>query len=72
MENAIKIKIKDSHTKMVKEIARLDALSPLKTLTRGYSITEFNGEIVKSSKLLKANDEITLKFIDGKNRAKIL
>lgn len=72
IENAIKIKIKDSRTKMIKEISRLDALSPLKTLTRGYSITQFNGKIVKSSKELKANDEITLKFIDGENKAKIL
>ncbi len=72
IENAIKIKLKDSKTKMVKEIARIDALSPLKTLTRGYSITELNGKIVKSSKVLKANDEITLKFIDGENKAKIV
>ncbi len=72
IENAIKIKLKDSRTKMVKEIARIDALSPLKTLIRGYSITELNGKIVKSSKSLKANDQIILKFIDGENRAKIL
>jgi len=72
IENAIKIKIKDSKTKMVKEIAKLDALSPLKTLTRGYSITEFNGKIVKSAKVLRTDTEVTLKFIDGENKAKIL
>ncbi len=72
IENAIKIKVKDSRTKMIKQIARVDALSPLKTLTRGFSITEFEGKIIKSSKVLKSNDEILLKFIDGENRAKIL
>lgn len=72
MENAIKIKVKDSKTKFIKEIAKLDALSPLKTLTRGYSITEFNGKIIKSSKELNSNDEIVLKFIDGENKAKVL
>ena len=34
-------------------IAKLDALSPLKTLYRGYSITEKNNKVIKSKEELK-------------------
>ena len=57
---------------MIKEIAKLDALSPLKTLTRGYSIVQLNGKVVKSVDQLKKDDEIDLRLIDGKAKAKIL
>ena len=53
-------------------IEKLDALSPLKTLIRGYSITEKNGKIIKSSKELKENDDIKLRFVDGEVKAKVL
>ena len=53
-------------------IEKLDALSPLKTLIRGYSITEKNGKIIKSSKELKVNDDIKLRFVDGEVKAKVL
>ncbi len=56
----------------VKKAARLDALSPLKTLTRGYSITEKNGKVIKSKDDLNKDDEIRLRFIDGEKQAKIL
>lgn len=52
-------------------IAKLDALSPLKTLTRGYSIAEKDGEIVKSVKTLKKDDIINLKFVDGNVETKV-
>ncbi len=39
IESIIQIKLKDEKSKMIKVISKLDALSPLKTLTRGYSVT---------------------------------
>ena len=71
MEYKIKTIIKDNKTKMIENISKLDALSPLKTLTRGYTITQYNGEVVKSSKKLKIGDEVSLKFSDGSKNAKI-
>jgi exodeoxyribonuclease VII large subunit len=66
-------KINESKTKAVELISRLDALSPLKTLTRGYSVVmDQNKNIVKSSKKLNKNDLIMLKFIDGEQNAKII
>ena len=50
-------------------ISKLDALSPLKTLYRGYSITEKDGSVVKSVKQLKSGDNIEIRFNDGSKKA---
>ena len=72
LENSVKIKQKEEKTKYVELVAKLDALSPLKTLTRGYSITQFNGKVVKSSKDLNKGDTVQLRFVDGEANASIL
>ena len=53
LENLITNKVKDSKTKSIELISKLDTLSPLKTLTRGYSIVQKNGKTIKSVKELK-------------------
>ena len=58
--------------KAIKLIAKLDALSPLKTLSRGYSIITLNGKTIKEAKYLKKDDEINIKLFDGQVNAKIL
>ena len=72
IQNSIIRIYNEKKTSMIKEIAKLDALSPLKTLTRGYSIVQLNGKVVKSVEQLKKDDEIDLRLIDGKAKAKIL
>ena len=72
LENSIKLKQKEEKTKYIELVAKLDALSPLKTLTRGYSVTLHEGKVVKSAKDLHSGDEIDLKFIDGNLGAKIV
>ena len=57
---------------MVELITKLDSLSPLKTLTRGYSILEKDNKIVKSVKSLNINDEISIRLIDGNAKAKVI
>ena len=48
-KNAIDMKIEKYRSICIKNIAKLDALSPLKTLTRGYSVVEnVDGKIVKT------------------------
>lgn len=45
---------------------KLDALSPLSVLARGYAaVKNDNNELVKSKKRIKVNDKINVKFIDG-------
>ena len=72
MENNIKNKYNEEKTKFTQKVARLDTLSPLKTLTRGYSIIEKNGKIINSKKNLQKDDEVDLKFFDGNAKAKII
>ena len=69
IENSIKVKHEKEKTKYIELIVKLDALSPLKTLYRGYSITEKNNKVIKSKEELKANDLIEIRFIDGKKEA---
>lgn len=72
LETSIKNKHNEQKSKFAEKVAKLDALSPLKTLSRGYSITEKRGKIVNSKKDLNKNDEVEIKFFDGTKQAKIL
>ena len=72
LENRIRNIKKDKHTKFLELATKLDTMSPLKTLTRGYSLVEKDNKIVKSVKQLKENDEINIRFYDGDKKAKIL
>ena len=72
MENTISNKIKDLRTNAVEVISKLDTLSPLKTLTRGYTIAEKDKKSIKSVKELQKDDIINLKFIDGNIETKVI
>ena len=73
LQNSISNKIKEEKTKYVKSVAKLDALSPLKTLARGYSIVSLDNEkdkdVIISAKQLKKDDKINVKFADGDVKA---
>ena len=72
IQNSISNIYNSKKTNMIKHIAKLDALSPLKTLTRGYSIVQTNGKIIKSINQIKKDDEIDIKLIDGNAKAKVM
>ena len=72
MENSIKIKQETKKSEYIKLVAKLDAYSPLKTLSRGYSIVKKNEKIIKNSKNLKQGDIISIRFSEGEKEAKIL
>lgn len=55
-----------NETKLISYVSKLDALSPLKVLSRGFSVAEHNGKILKSVSLVEVGDSITLKLTDGK------
>ena len=69
LENLIKTKYEKDKTKYIEVVAKLDAYSPLKTLSRGYSITEKSGKIVKTVKELKKGDNVLIHLADGKKKA---
>lgn len=72
LENIIINKIKDLKTNTIKVVSKLDTLSPLKTLTRGYVIAEKEKNTIKSVKELKKDDIINLKFTDGNVQTKVI
>ena len=72
LENLITNKVKDAKTKSIELISKLDTLSPLKTLTRGYSIAQKDGKTIKSVKELKTNDTLGIRFTDGEVKTKVL
>ncbi len=46
--------------------AKLDAMSPLKVLTRGYAMAQTaDGQVLRSVRQVKPNDEITVSVSDG-------
>ena len=69
LEIAIKAKQEKSKNEYIKLVSKLDTLSPLKTLTRGYTITEKEGKIIKSKEELQKGDIVNIKFIDGNKEA---
>ena len=73
LQNSVLLKIKEDKTKFVKEVAKLDALSPLKTLTRGYSIiSKQDGKIAKEVKDLSQGEKVSIRLSDGKVDAQVL
>ena len=50
---------------------RLDAMSPLRVVERGYSIVEKSGEILKSVKSLSVGDLLTIRLAEGSVTAKV-
>ena len=73
MQNKIQLTLKEERTKFIKQVSKLDTLSPLKTLARGYSIvTDNSKKIIKSVKDLKENQNINIKLADGEKQAKVL
>ena len=78
LDNIIKIiydktqnKYKESNYIFANLISKLDSLSPLKTLSRGYSIIQKQNKIIKSKKDLISGDNIKITLIDGDIDAKI-
>ena len=71
MINEIQKKIKQERSNYTELIAKLDTLSPLKTMSRGYIIAQKDGNIIKSAKKLKSGDILNLKFFDGDKEAEI-
>jgi len=66
-ESTLRYNIEKYRTRCIKSISMIDALSPLKTITRGYSVTEdINGKVIKKVSDVKPNDEIKITLTDGK------
>ena len=72
LQTTMQTKEQKAKTKYIELVSKLDTLSPLKTLARGYSIIEANNKIVKSVKELEKGQKIEIKLIDGNKSAEII
>ena len=58
--------LKSQQGRLSNAVAKLDALSPLKVLSRGYSIAEIDNKPITSINDAEKGDKLTLKLNDGK------
>lgn len=66
-KDSMNIKIEKYKTRYLKTLAKIDALSPLKTLSRGYSVVQkSDGSIVNKIKDVEKNDKLKITVTDGK------
>ncbi|BCA79377.1 exodeoxyribonuclease VII large subunit [Desulfuromonas sp. AOP6] len=67
LTKAMAQKLEKSESYFVSTVARLDTLSPLKTLTRGYAIAfrEETGDIVRQARELTPGDHLNIRFGQG-------
>ena len=66
LDESIKEYIEDNKTLIKSYDDRLEALSPLRVLNRGFSITEDSkGKVIKSIDAIKKGDSITTRVADG-------
>lgn len=66
-EKDLRNKLNGYKTRCVESITKIDTLSPLKTLTRGYSVVENkDGKLIKTTKDVKPEDIINITVTDGK------
>ena len=73
LNNCMKAELKDRKNRFEKVVATLDSLSPLKTLSRGYTVLEDkNGDVVTTSKDLKSGDVVKIILHDGTKNAEVI
>ena len=72
LENTIRNQYIACQTKFMTATAKLDTLSPLKTLARGYTITNKGTTLIHSQTQLEVGDNITVYFKDGSREATVI
>lgn len=67
---AINNKLNNAKSLLGERAASLDALSPLKTLSRGFAAVTRDGKLIKA-KDIRQNDKLKIRFADGEASAKV-
>ncbi|MEG1705625.1 MAG: exodeoxyribonuclease VII large subunit [Clostridia bacterium] len=67
IQNTLNLKLEQNKSKYLQLVSKIDALSPLKTLTRGYSVVQNKeGNVITKVKDTKSGDKLDLTLLDGK------
>ncbi len=73
MQVSFSMLIAKDKERLAKACAKLDALSPLQVMARGYAIaSKEDGSVIRSAKELCADDEFRLRFSDGEKNCRVL
>ncbi|MGN0585545.1 MAG: exodeoxyribonuclease VII large subunit, partial [Ruminococcus sp.] len=72
LDKLMKSKIQQCENSLQKELVRLDALSPLKILKRGYALVYKDSSILRSAVDADAGDELYIKLGSGQIHVKVL
>lgn len=64
--------ISEKENKFISSVSKLEAMSPVSVLMRGYSLVYRNDRIVNRTSELTENDNVTIRLSDGKATAKII
>ena len=65
--------IQRNNQRYIASVSKLDAMSPLKVLTRGYSMVQGeNGEVVRSVKQVELGERISISLSDGTISATVM
>lgn len=71
MIHTFKLYFQNKKTNFVTNIVKLDALSPLKVLKRGYGVVLKENKAIRSISQIAINDEIDIVVSDGKIKTKV-
>ena len=65
LNSAYRSRIMNSNKILAEKSVQLEALSPLKTISRGYSLVYKKEQLIKAAKDVKAGDIVDIKLSDG-------
>ena len=68
----IKRNLNDKNNKFINILNKLDALNPINTIKRGYSITKSKDKVITSINSVSENDIITTDLVDGVITSKVV
>lgn len=72
LENNYYEKLGAQRMLLQKEVEKLEALSPLKVLSRGYSIVKKDKKLIISSQDIQPDDTLDIKFATGSAKCKVI
>lgn len=72
ISDIISNRLYDEEKNLAAACAKLDALSPLKVMSRGYSIAVKDNVIIKNADELNKGDKITVRFSEGEKECEVL
>ena len=67
----IQQRMAESRQQLIREAAMLDAYSPLKSLSRGYTLTYYEGHLLNSVDQVELEQSIEVKLYDGMLMAQV-